>query len=64
MKSLLEEIQAQPDCTEYKSWRGRTCYRTFGSLAWYFLKCEQYALFVEYVGAGIYKAVRLEWIEI
>ena len=44
MKTLLEEMQAQADCKEYTAWNGKKCYRTFGNLAWYVLKCNQYEL--------------------
>ena len=46
-KTLLQEIQEQPDSKKYIAWNGKTCYKTFGTLAWFFLKCEEYGLKIE-----------------
>lgn len=43
--NLLEEIENfRNEATCYESWDGKTCYRQFGSLAYYFLKCKEWGL--------------------
>ena len=44
MKTLLDEMKGQSYCYKYISAMGETCYRTYGGLSWYLLKCEQYGL--------------------
>jgi hypothetical protein len=44
MKTLLDEIKEQKLCYKYISFTGKTCYRTYGDLSWYLLKCKQYGL--------------------
>ena len=44
MKTLLDEIKEQEDCTEYKAYSGKICYKTYGDLDYYFLKCAEYGL--------------------
>jgi hypothetical protein len=56
MNELLNEIKAQEDCTEYKSWQNRTCFRTIGNLDWYFVKCSQYGLEPKWVDDFSYTA--------
>jgi hypothetical protein len=44
MKTLLQEMQEQENCKKYTAWNGKTCYRMYGDLDYYFLKCVQYGL--------------------
>lgn len=44
MKTLLDEMKKQEDCTEYKAYSGKICYKTYGDLDYYFLKCAEYGL--------------------
>jgi len=38
---LVKEITTDPDAEKYIAQNGKTCYRVFGTLNWYFYKCEQ-----------------------
>lgn len=56
MSTLLEEMQAQVDCEQYKSWNNIKCYKTHGDLDWYLLKCKQYGLEPKFIDEGVYLA--------
>ena len=55
-KTLLQEIKSQPDCEKYTAWNGKTCYKTWGILAWYLLKCKEYRLTPKQIGDFCYLA--------
>lgn len=53
---LLQEIKNQVDCVRYLSCTDKICYKTFGNLSWYFLKCNQYGLNPKREGNHYYTA--------
>ena len=54
--------------TKYKSWNGKTIYRTFANLEYYFLKCEELGITPKVVEGGLsYEAsnqyIDFDWCE-
>lgn len=41
LENLKKDFLQCEECTEYVSHNGDKCFRVFGSLSWYFLKCSQ-----------------------
>lgn len=66
LQALIGEFRAQPDCAEYTAHNGKKCLRTFGPIAWYFLKCAESGTDAEYKD-GSYSAkgsgFELEFVE-
>ena len=57
----LENFKNEANC--YESWDGKTCYRQFGSLAYYFLKCKEWGLVPKVEVAGLSYLANSELIE-
>lgn len=56
LQELIEEFKVQPDCREYTAVSGKRCYSTFGSLAWYFLKCAEVGIDSKWTGDFLHEA--------
>ena len=53
MELLKEMENFKNEATCYESWDGKTCYRQFGSLAYYFLKCKEWGLVPSVESSGV-----------
>ena len=50
-KQLITDIIAESE--QYTTWQGKTAYRTFGSMAYYYLLCEKLGITPKIISSGL-----------
>lgn len=66
-EQLIEKFSEYPDCKKYTAWSGKTCYKTIGSLSWYFLLCDMcgisWKMTGDFTATAKGNGYELEWVE-